>query len=107
MFNTTTVTGSGTLNFYWKVSSEQNYDFLYFYIDGTEQDSISGTTDWASQNATIPSGTHTLEWAYSKDDSISNDSDSGWVDKVVWTPDVVNGGTPLPWLQLLLLEGEE
>jgi hypothetical protein len=30
----TTVSGSGTLSFYWKVSSEENYDWLEFYLDG-------------------------------------------------------------------------
>ena len=36
----TTIDGTGTLSFQWKVSSEQNYDFLEFYIDGELQDRI-------------------------------------------------------------------
>ncbi|MCP4149017.1 MAG: S8 family serine peptidase, partial [bacterium] len=35
----TTITGPGTISFYWKVSSESGYDYLRFYIDGIEQSS--------------------------------------------------------------------
>ena len=79
----TTVTGPGTLTFYWKVSSESGYDFLRFYIDGIEQSGrISGTTDWQQKIFSIASGSHTLKWAYTKDGSVSEGSDCGWVDKV-------------------------
>ncbi|WP_028582570.1 C39 family peptidase [Desulfogranum japonicum] len=97
----TTVIGPGTLSFYWKVSSESNYDYLRFYIDGTEQSgSISGLTGWTPKVFTVPSGSHVLRWSYIKDGSISSGGDTGWVDKVSWT---YSGKTqPLPWLMLLL-----
>ena len=83
----TTVTGPGTLSFYWKVSSESNYDYLRFYIDGAEQSGkISGEVNWQQKSYTIPSGTHTLKWAYTKDVSINKGSDKGWLDYVVLTP---------------------
>jgi titin len=78
----TTVTGPGTLAFYWKVSSESNFDFLKFYIDGVEQTQISGSVDWQQKNYTISSGTHNLEWRYAKDVSVNSGSDCGWVDKI-------------------------
>jgi hypothetical protein len=82
----TTVTGPGTLTFYWKVSSEANYDFLRFYIDGTEQSGrISGTVAWQQKSFNIASGSHTLKWAYTKDRSVSSGSDCGWLDEVVFT----------------------
>jgi hypothetical protein len=82
----TTISGSGTLSFYWKVSSEAGYDFLEFYIDGVLQDRISGTQDWHQMVYTI-TGTvlHTLDWRYVKDGSISSGSDSGWIDLVEWS----------------------
>jgi hypothetical protein len=86
----TTVTGPGALSFYWKVSSEGNYDFLDFYIDGDRQNRISGSIDWQQMNYTISSGSHHLEWRYTKDSSVSSGSDCGWVDKVEWIP----GGEP-------------
>jgi YD repeat-containing protein len=83
----TTVTGPGTLSFYWKVSSEPGYDYLEFYIDGTRQATrISGTVDWTLQSYSIPAGQHTLKWRYMKDSSVSRNSDCGWLDKVVWPP---------------------
>jgi len=82
----TTVTGPGALSFYWKVSSEANYDFLEFYIDGSRQNLISGSVDWQQMGYAISSGSHNLEWRYTKDNSVSSGSDCGWVDKVEWTP---------------------
>ena len=82
----TIVVGAGTLSFYWKVSSEVNYDFLEFYIDGTLQDRISGTQDWHKMVFTVTEpGSHTLEWRYFKDWSESKEQDTGWVDQVEWS----------------------
>ena len=82
----TTVNGAGTVKFYWKVSSEEDFDFLEFYIDGSLQENISGLEDdWEQQTYTIStSGPHTLEWRYVKDGSGNEGSDCGWVDKVEW-----------------------
>jgi hypothetical protein len=98
----TTVVGPGTLSFYWKVSSELNYDFLEFYIDGVRQPGpISGTVDWQQKIFPITRGSHTLKWVYVKDDLVIAGSDCGWVDKVVYTgPRPIGKTTPL--LPLLL-----
>ena len=81
----TTVTGPGTLSFYWKVSSETNYDKLFLYVDGTSITFISGTVDWQEYTYTITgSSTHTIEWRYSKDSNQNAGSDCGWIDDVSW-----------------------
>ncbi len=82
----TTLSGKGTVKFYWKVSSEEDFDFLEFYIDGSLQEQISGLeVDWQQNTYTIStSGSHTLEWRYMKDGSGDYGSDCGWVDKVQW-----------------------
>jgi len=82
----TTVSGKGTVKFYWKVSSGQDYDFLEFYIDGVLQDQISGSVDyWVQKTYTIStSGSHVLEWRYIKDGATSFGDDCGWVDKIEW-----------------------
>jgi hypothetical protein len=86
----TGVTGPGNLTFYWKVSSENTYDFLRFYIDGSLQTgSISGTVDWQQKSYSIGNGTHTLQWIYIKDTYTSSGSDCGWLDKVAFAA----GGT--------------
>ena len=85
----TMVTGPGTLTFYWKVSSYD--DYLRFYIDGGQETSIYGNVDWHQKTYEISSGTHILKWAYTKDDSGSGGSDCGWIDKVEYT------GEPAPY----------
>jgi len=85
----TTVNGPGTLNFWWKVSSEPNYDYLKFYLDGMEQVGvigISGEVGWNQVTGiNIPDGSHEIKWVYSKDTSGSFGSDAGWVDQVVFS----------------------
>jgi len=63
----TVVNGPGMVKFYWKVSSQADYDFLEFYIDGVRKDRISGKLDWQEKSYHIPSGSHTLKWRYVKD----------------------------------------
>ena len=82
----TTLSGSGTLSFYWKVSSESDFDWLELWVDGAKKARISGSTDWQRKTVAISgTGSHTVTWRYSKDGSVSSDSDCGWVDRVVWT----------------------
>ena len=93
----TTVTGPGVLSFYWKVSCEQNYDFLSFLINGQEVDLITGEVDWTQRSFALPAGSVNLKWRYSKDYSYSGGEDSGWVDKVVWVPDEDSDGLSDGW----------
>ena len=76
------VSAGSMVDFYYKVSSESNYDFLRFYIDGELQDEWSGTVDWSYAEYAIDAGSHTLSWAYEKDLSLSSGSDCAWVDMV-------------------------
>ncbi|MDB6109332.1 MAG: hypothetical protein JWR69_1082 [Pedosphaera sp.] len=85
----TTVVGPGTLTFWWKVSSEEGFDFLRFFMNGTNTfplANLSGEVDWQQQTFVIPSGSHQLNWIYAKDASVSDGLDAGWVDQVVFTP---------------------
>ena len=83
---TTTVSGAGTLSFWWKVSSEQGYDKLAVSVDGTAIANISGERGWVQKTISVTgNGTHTVVWTYRKDSSVSNGFDCGWVDEVAWT----------------------
>lgn len=81
---------AGTVSFYIKVSSEKNYDFARFYIDGVAQifkgagsrSVISGATDWIYASYSVPAGKHTFKWTYEKDDSYGELRDSAWIDGV-------------------------
>lgn len=83
----TTVTGPGTLTFWWKVSSEPTFDKLAFTINGAPSGSIDGTVDWQQQTRTIPAGPQTLRWSYNKDVFGISGFDKAWLDQVVYTPD--------------------
>ncbi|MFH1969399.1 MAG: M4 family metallopeptidase [Verrucomicrobiota bacterium] len=82
----TTVTGPGTLSFWWKVSSEADYDYLRFFDGTNELSRISGEADWALYSVSLGSGTHTNTWNYTKDEAVVSGSDAGWVDQVAWAP---------------------
>lgn len=84
---TRTVT-DGYISFYYKVSSEENYDFLKFYIDGNEQGSWSGEVDWSQASYAVTAGNHTFKWEYSKDGSVSNGADCSWIDYIEIPKDV-------------------
>ena len=97
----TTVTGPGTLSFWWNVSSEIGADVLAFASDGTNGWTISGTTNWVQQTLSLGVGAHTLTWIYSKNGSATSGSDCGWVDQVSWTPTgttTTEVSVPYAWL---------
>ena len=83
----TTVSGFGTLDFWWKVSSEEGCDILSVSVDGEERQCISGAKDWMPVSLAI-AGTaeHTVRWQYAKDGSVDGGSDCAWLDAVKWTP---------------------
>ncbi len=89
----TTVIGPGTLTFWWKVSSETNYDRLEWYVNGTVRTNISGEVDWRQQSVSILPGTNTLRWRYAKDSFNSVGQDRGEVDQVSF---VASPTIPLP-----------
>ncbi len=79
---TASIGSAQTLTFWWKVSSENNYDKLKFYIDGVEKDNISGSPAWAQKSYSLPSGSSILKWTYVKDGSATSGQDVGWVDDI-------------------------
>ena len=76
----------GTISFWKKVSSENNYDYLQFYIDGSLQDEWSGESPWSEESYTVSSGVHTFEWRYNKDVGVTGGSDCAWIDYIIFPP---------------------
>jgi PKD repeat protein len=74
---------AGEISFYRKVSSESTYDFLRFYIDDIMQGEWSGEVPWSQVQYNVTAGQHTFKWEYSKDYSVTNGSDCGWVDYII------------------------
>jgi PKD repeat protein len=75
-----------TLSFWFRVSSEANYDYLRFYIDNIMQDEWAGEVPWQQAIYIVDNGTHTFKWEYSKDFSVSTGSDAAWIDYIVFPP---------------------
>lgn len=75
-----------TLNFDYKVSSEENYDEFKFIVNGTVMETASGETDWRAYSYTAPSsGSYTFEWKYVKDGSVDSGFDCVLVDNVSYS----------------------
>jgi len=74
-----TVEGPGNLSFMRKISSEDGYDYLTFYMDGQDIDDWSGESDWTEAIYALDAGTHILRWEYEKDGSVSEGFDSSFL----------------------------
>jgi Zinc carboxypeptidase/Carboxypeptidase regulatory-like domain/FlgD Ig-like domain len=72
------------ISFYKKVSSEADFDYLKFYIDGELQEQWSGTEDWTRETYPVTAGVHTFIWSYVKDGGAQSGSDCGWIDNIVF-----------------------
>ncbi len=103
---TRTVNG-GDMSFWYRVSSEDTYDFFNFYVDGVRVVHVSGNGSWTQYATTLSAGSHELKWEYTKDVSVSSYSDTAWIDDLqitddgtVWT-DVIAltpaGVSSTPW----------
>jgi len=82
--------GGATLSFAYKVSSELDYDFLKFYIDGVEKLAKSGNLSYTTATYTLPAGTRTLRWSYEKDINTIGFNDEVYIDDVSIAPSNVN-----------------
>ncbi len=81
------------ISFYRRVSSESNYDYLRFYIDGVQQASWSGELSWSQFSFPVSAGERTFSWSYTKDGSVSNGSDCAWIDYIVF-PALIPNNSP-------------
>ena len=77
------LTRDDSIAFRYRVSSENNYDWFRFYIDGVEQMSASGLHDWVRVGYAVPAGQHTFEFRYQKDYSVSDNWDCAMIDDVM------------------------
>ncbi|HOY84745.1 MAG TPA: C25 family cysteine peptidase [Candidatus Syntrophosphaera sp.] len=84
METTRILSTSGDLSFWYKVSSESGYDYLKFYVDGTQQGQWSGEVDWTQASYTLAAGTRVLKWEYMKDGSVDSGSNCAWVDDIIF-----------------------
>ena len=87
------VLANDSISFFKKVSSEANYDYLQFWIDGTKISQWAGNIDWSYEIFPISAGNHTIKFIYDKDYSVSNGSDCAWIDFIEFPPMSYNNST--------------
>ncbi len=80
------------IKFFKKVSSEEDYDYLEFYIDDNMVGQWSGEIGWSQEIFPVTFGDHTFEWKYVKDGNIGSGSDCAWIDYIEFPP----FGEPVP-----------
>jgi hypothetical protein len=78
-----------SISFYRKVSCEDdpsnnNYDWLGFFIDNVEIERWDGEMDWQRMAYPVTAGQHTFKWVYTKDYSVSSGADAAWIDYIIF-----------------------
>ena len=76
------LTAPDSVRFYYRVSSEANYDKFHFYIDNSDLLAESGIVEWTRAAFLVPAGSHTLRFTYAKDGSVYSNEDCAWIDNV-------------------------
>lgn len=71
-----------SVSFWYRMSSEQDWDYLRFSVDGNEVGAWSGFTTWLYTGYPITAGAHSLRWSYDKDSDFSSGTDQAWLDNI-------------------------
>ena len=82
MIITMEIPGDGDMSFFGKISSENNWDYGYFYIDGQQMGAYTGAGNWVERSFPITAGEHTFRWSYQKDGSVNSNDDCFYVDYI-------------------------
>ena len=83
---TVNVLAAGELTFQYYVSSENNYDKLFFYMDNQQKGSWSGSVNWTEFVQPVTVGQHTFKWEYHKDSSVNSGDDCAKIDDIKFPP---------------------
>lgn len=72
-----------SITFWYKISSESNYDFLSFHINGQQMQRWSGDMPWKKASFSVAPGVSNFEWKYAKDYSVDANEDCARIDLVL------------------------
>jgi len=88
---TVNVLANGDISFYKFVSSELDFDFLKFKINGSKVGEWSGIDSvWSFISFPVNTGVNTFKWEYDKDASWNDGQDAAWIDYIVFPPIYIN-----------------
>ncbi|HWI57763.1 MAG TPA: immunoglobulin domain-containing protein, partial [Bacillota bacterium] len=93
----TTVTGPGTLSFWWFSTAGGGALYLGFYLDGAYQGSAPDWGSWQQKTIYLSAGDHALQWRPFWYINSFSYAITGWVDQVTYT----SGPTPALLLSTL------
>ncbi len=99
------VLAADSVSFFRKVSSEENADYLQFYIDDNLIDQWAGLFDWERFSYPVSIGLHTFKWVYKKNYDEFKGMDRAWIDYIVFPPTLVT--TCIPGPDTTICEGED
>src|SRR5690606_1995442 len=72
------------LDLYYRVSSEEGFDFFRVLVDGDQVLEASGEVGWLGASVDV-TGASTVTFRYVKDGSESEGSDAAWIDDLAVT----------------------
>lgn len=84
---------ASSLRFWYKVSSESGFDYLYVFVDGTLVLSATGEVDWTQSAIFDVSSATNVTFRYLKDGNTGEGSDTAWIDDVVFDVTALTGST--------------
>lgn len=84
------------LTFKWRCSSEEEFDFYYFKVNGANKASLTGETGWEDMVFTAASdGTYTFQWSFVKDPYVDGVTDAGYLKDVAYIRSYIPGDVNL------------
>lgn len=87
-----------SLTFWYRVSTEADFDFFIFFIDGVEEFRDSGIKGWVQAGPFDMTGVSSIRFRYSKDSSVSEGDNAVYIDDLVFEeagPTEVTGAVSL------------
>jgi hypothetical protein len=95
-----THSSTGSIDFFYNVSSQAWGDFLRFYIDDIEQDAWSGNVAWTQYTQTdIAAWTYEYKWCYIKNANTNTGLDAAFIDYITFPSGITDTIAPtiLSW----------
>ncbi len=92
----------GAVSFMFRVSSEANWDFLEFYLNGVKLQRWSGDLPWQRYQFNVPGGLNRFAWRYVKDANFSYGLDAAFIDDIYLPLDLPD---PTPVAPVLSVAG--
>lgn len=81
----TTVTGPGTMTFWWKVHCSLSDFGITCKVGGTTVASTNGMVDWEQKTIYVGNGSQLIQWVYTGI-NFAGYSNAAWMDQVVFVP---------------------